>query len=84
MRIESGSGHNHQPAAAGPTFTGDETALRVSLATALIAIGERDDASRHTGHNARLTDTEDIGSTRREAASLLSHRPVRRPSHCEP
>jgi tetratricopeptide (TPR) repeat protein len=47
-----------------PTFTRAETALRVDLATALAALGERTEARAQAEHAARLA--AEIGSTRQQ------------------
>ncbi|MGH8881230.1 MAG: hypothetical protein ACRD0P_28420, partial [Stackebrandtia sp.] len=54
-----------------PTFVRAETALRVDLATALAANGDRDEARSHADHAARLA--AQVGSTRqrRRITALL-------------
>jgi tetratricopeptide (TPR) repeat protein len=51
-----------------PTFTRAETGLRVDLATAFVAIGERDEAMRHIAQAHALAT--DIGSVRQQRRLL--------------
>jgi tetratricopeptide (TPR) repeat protein len=55
-----------------PSFVRAETALRVDLATALVASGDRDEARNHADHAVRLA--AQVGSTRqrRRIATLLA------------
>jgi hypothetical protein len=56
-----------------PTFIRAETSLRVDLAIAFAAIGERDESQHHVAHAATLAT--DIGSARqRRRLQLLNQR----------
>jgi tetratricopeptide (TPR) repeat protein len=55
-----------------PTFVRAETALRVDLATALAANGDRDEARTHADHAARLAAQLGSARQRRRVTTLLT------------